>query len=502
MKTLRFRIWIIITILAILVLTLLPSVNGQNTTINIGSRLELFVDNYLIDRLSGGTELMLHHPAPQEIVITHDAPWEGSGSGYHTIFRDTDKFRMYYKAEQYTMTEGKLNEPHELFIAYAESEDGILWKKPELGLVEFEGSMKNNIVLKGSGSHGFTLFKDTNPSCTPDAVYKALGMGEKGGLYAFKSSDGIHWSSMLDRPVITKGAFDSQNLAFWDSLRGEYRAYVRDFRENRRDIRTATSKDFINWSDPVWLAYPDAPNEQLYTNQIKPYYRAPHIFIGFPSRYVERIWDDQIKSLPEFEHRKLRASASKRYGSAVTDALFMTSRDGLTFKRWGEAFIRPGLRYKDNWVYGDNYVAYHLIETKSNVPGAPNELSMYATESYWTGNSSVLRRFTLRIDGFVSAHATLKGGELLTKPVIFDGNTLVINFSTSAAGSISIEIQDETGEPIEGFTLNDSFEIFGDDLEREVEWKSGKSVKDLSGKPVRLRFVMKDADLFSIRFKK
>ena len=476
-------------------------VQGQ-APLDIGSRMELFVDDYLIESMDGVAPV-LHRPTPREVVIDHNEPWEGSGCGYHTVFQDGNIFRMYYKAWQLTVRDGELLLPHDTFAAYAESDDGIHWKKPELGLFEYNNSMKNNIVWVGPASHDFTPFKDANPDCQPDAVYKAIGMIGKmrEGLAAFKSADGIHWSQIGTEPIITDGAFDSQNLAFWDTVRGEYRAYFRDFRDGQRDIKTATSKDIVNWSEPVWLEYPGAPDEQLYTNQIKPYYRAPHIFIGFPTRYVDRGWTDSMKHLPEYEHRKLRAAVNQRYGSALTDALFMTSRDGRTFLRHGEAFLRPGLRNTDNWAYGDNYIAWHIIETKSDIPGAPDELSLYATESYWTGNSSLLRRYTLRIDGFVSVQAPLKGGEFITKPIIFQGNSLVINFSTSAAGSVLIEIQDTEGRPVTGFSLADCQEIFGDAIDRTVSWANGSGVGKLAGKPVRLRFVMKDADLYSIQFR-
>src|SRR5690606_22128505 len=119
-------------------------------------------------------------------------------------------------------------------------------------------------------------------------------------------------------------------------------------------------------------------------------------------------------------------------------------------------------RTKDNWAYGDNYIAWHLLETPSSIPDALPELSLYATESYWTGTSSRLRRFTLRVDGFVSVNAPLSGGELVTKPLTFAGSDLFVNFSTSAAGSIRVEIQDEGGTPIDGFRLDDCQEIFGD----------------------------------------
>lgn len=132
--------------------------------------------------------------------------------------------------------------------------------------------------------------------------------------------------------------------------------------------------------------------------------------------------------------------------------------------------------------------------------GAPNELSLYATESYWTGKSSELRRYTLRLDGFVSLHAPMSGGEVVTKPLTFTGKALTMNFATSAAGSVKVEIQDANGKAIPGFTLSDCEEHFGDSIERTVVWKNGTDVSSLAGKPVKLRFVLKDADVYAIRF--
>ena len=99
--------------------------------------------------------------------------------------------------------------------------------------------------------------------------------------------------------------------------------------------------------------------------------------------------------------------------------------------------------------------------------GAPNELSLYATESYWTGNSSALRRYTLRLDGFVSAQAPMSGGELITKPLRFHGRKLTLNFATAAAGSIRVEIQDVNETALPGFALEDCPPLFGDTLERD-----------------------------------
>ena len=261
---------------------------------------------------------------------------------------------------------------------------------------------------------------------------------------------------MSDGPVITGGAFDSQNLGFWDAERGTYRAYWRIFTDvgggrSIRAIRTATSTDFLHWGDQADLSYVDSPPEELYTNQVKPYHRAPHLLIGFPTRYVDRGWSPSMKALPEREHREMRSSASPRYGTAVTEALVMASRDGVRFKRWNEAFLRPGIERPGSWNYGHQYLAWHLVETAPDLDGAPPELSLYACESYWTGTSSAVRRYSLRLDGFVSVSAPMRGGELVTTPLTFEGSRLLLNVSTSAAGTLRVEVQDPEASRFRGF---------------------------------------------------
>jgi hypothetical protein len=365
--------------------------------------------------------------------------------------------------------------------------------------------------VKPDGGHP-AVFKDDNPAAPAEARYKAIVRSESPkGLLALQSPDGLRWTPMSDKPVITDGAFDSQNLAFWDAHSGLYRAYWRYFTggvtdeknwkpEGDRAIRTATSKDFIHWENAADLRYVDSPPEQLYTNQVKPYHRAPHLLLGFPTRYTERGWSPSMRALPEAQHREWRAKASQRYGTAITEGLFMASRDGVTFKRWNDAFLPPGIERDGTWNYGHQYAAWHLVETKSALPGAPNELSFYATESYWTDKSSALRRYSLRLDGFVSIRAPRSGGELITKPLTFTGKTLQVNFATAAAGSLKLEIQDAAGKPLPGYSLADSEDHFGDSTARTLQWKTGSDLSPLAGRPVKLRFVLQDADLYSIKF--
>jgi hypothetical protein len=219
-----------------------------------------------------------------------------------------------------------------------------------------------------------------------------------------------------------------------------------------------------------------------------PYDRAPHIFLGFPVRYMAS--------------RPASVTPNSEKGmNGITDALFMTSRDGLHFHRWGEALIRPGLQ-TDCWATRNNYPAWGVLHTKSDSSGGQPDLSIYATEGYYQsqGNPCRLRRFTLRMDGLASVRANSRGGEMATKPLTFAGKTLQINFSTSAAGSVRVEIQDAAGKPIPGFALDDCPDIYGDRIEHAVTWKQGNDVSKLAGQPVRLRFVMKDGDLYAIRF--
>lgn len=435
----------------------------------IGDRLELFVDSYLVDTMTGGAERRLHHPVPREIVLRLDKPWEGATSAYFVVFRDGDRIRMYYRGSAEPNT-------HDQVTCLAESPDGIHFERVNAGIYEFEGSTDNNIVWWGKGAHNFTPFLDTNPDAPPDQRYKAVGYSDHGrGLGGFVSPDGIHWREVADHPIITDGAFDSQNVVFWDALRRVYVDFHRKGREGVRDIMTCTSEDFVHWTEPVFIEYADERKEHMYTNGIQPYFRAPHIYIGLPARFVPN-----------------RQKVPDHPTSGVSDGVLMSSRDGLHFERWEEAFIRPGLE-PQVWTDRNNYPAWGMIET------APGELSVYWTEHY-RHPTMRLRRGTIRTDGFVSIHAGGETGEMLTRPLIFTGDRLVVNYATSAIGWLRFELCDMAGEPLEGFSFFDSEVLFGNELEHVVVWGDGRDLSGLVGKPVRLRVQLQDADLYSIRF--
>ena len=247
-------------------------------------------------------------------------------------------------------------------------------------------------------------------------------------------------------------------MAFWSDTEQCYVCYFRTIEKGLRSIARTTSDDFQNWTEPVPMNA-NAPGEHLYTNGTHPYFRAPHIYIALPTRYQ-----------------------SKR--KSTTDIMFMSSRGGNQYQRtFMEALIRPGLD-NDAWQNRSNYAAWHVVPTSST------EMSIFLTGD---------RRYVLRWDGFASVHAPYEEGEMITKPFVFQGAQLEINYSTSAGGVVRVEIQDSQGKPMPGYTLEDCVEIVGDKISQSVAWKSGTDVSPLAGMPIRLRFVMQEADLFSLR---
>lgn len=483
------------SLLALLALVPLALLSAESmppaAPVDLGSRLELFVDDALIERLSGA-QLKLHPPVRAEKVLEFDKPWEGATCVFFTVIADNGLFRLYYR--------GSANNPRgddrhtsetPMTVCYAESRDGINWTKPNLGLVEFRGSKDNNIMWMGQEALAFAPFLDTNPAAPAAERYKATAAtlipGRKQyALVGFTSPDGLRWTKLGEHSIIpdeTTNVFDSQNVTFWDGNRGKYVTFYRAQRGGTRWTKFAESADFAHYpaESIAWFDYGNAPMEQLYTNAAKPYPRAPHIYVGFPNRYEPH-----------------RGATHEGMNAGINDGVFMSSRDGVHWdRRFLEAFLRPG-RDPLNWTDRNNYIAAGLIQT------APDELSVYFNQHYRDGTAH-LRRGVLRLDGMVSVNAGYEGGEFVTKPFTYTGDSLVLNFETSAAGSIRLELQDERGHPIPGYELENFPPLWGDKIEHTVAWTAnprwGTSLKKLEGLPIRLRVVLRDADLYSLQFR-
>ena len=472
--------------------------------IRIDNRREFFWDDFLIAQTNA--RIVQHSPVYRGDVFSCDRPWEGSGCSYFVVVEDNGLFRMYYRGSRLTNADGTEfcnNLPG--FWCYAESRDGIHWDRPVLNMCEFEGSTDNNIILNDRFYDNFYVFIDKRPGCPAGERYKGLrgsgGGNEPYGLHSYTSADGIHFTYC--GLVTNKGKFDSMNTVFWDTEAGEYRCYLRDFHDvpgddlnsGIRDIRVSTSKDFVTWTIPERITF--APNKEdipLYTNQIQPYYRGEHVRIGFPTRYIHREWSPSFDHLPAPEHRKNRMAFSPRFGTALSDCVIMTSRDGKYFDRRDEAFMTPGPEDNCNWAYGNCFPAYGMIEVDAPIPGSEKEIALFAIRNSWV-RPIVLERWGIRRDGFFSLASTYKPCFLRTKPFIFKGCRLTVNFSTSAAGGMVLTLVTADGRQYE------SCELFGDSTCRVVDFAGLPDLSTLAGQPVTLEAVMRDSHLYSMQFK-
>jgi hypothetical protein len=442
-------------------------------------RLHLLLDDAEIETMNNLLRV-LHSPTPKEVVLELDRPYEDSTMYDPTVIYENGRYRMWYRANF---------NARPFYTGYAESTDGIHWTKPDLGLIEYGSSKQNNIVWPVPGGKGHTLsfFRDDNPRTPASERYKAIGLESekvngksRAVLYGMVSPDGLHWRQAQPEPIVRAPLddpqFDSHNIALWDSARNQYAIYARGWaRHEVRDIRRFTSTDFRNWSTPRYVDFGAAPIEELYKNAAIPYFRRPDIILMFPKRFLP-----QRKFDPDWKE------------DGLSDVVFTFSRDGLRFdRRFMEAFIRPGPDPL-NWHE-------RAIEAGPTlVPAGVSEMALYYMEHYRSPKVRI-RRGVLRTDGFVSLRGGYQGGSFVTMPLRVQGSQLLLNYSTSAAGSVRVEVQDAKGRPLPGFALADCLEIFGDEIDRKAAWKSGGDLARLLGQTVRLKIEIKDGDLYSYR---
>ena len=336
----------------------------------------------------------------------HEEPWEDWVCSYTTVLRDGDIYRMYYR--------GRIAGS---WTGYAESNDGIHWTKPRLGLVEFDGSTANNIILNSAVT--FFPFLDTRPGVPADERFKANGVirsGPEAGLVGYVSADGMSWRQLQDEPILSstvENAFDSQNVMFWSEAEQSYVLYARHWKGGRRATMRATSSDFRAWTSPTFMTYSDTgtttPSAHLYTNQTQPYFRAPHIYISLPGRIFfadaeHLVHPDDIVAAGR---RTVSPELRRFYGQTLdqqlqdcpgdySDAVLLSTRAGSTRYDFTflQSFVRPGIGLA-NWTTRNNYPACGFVQT------SPTELSFYVKRHYGQ-RTRYLERMALRLDGFAS----------------------------------------------------------------------------------------------------
>ena len=497
--------------------------------INLGNKRECFFDSFLINTEKTTAEKRLNKPVRRGVILELNKPWEGNYNTFFCPIFAEGKWRMYYTS---TLSAS------EKYISYAESDDGEHWTRPSLGIVDFRGSKDNNIIMdldmlrefEFTGFDNFSVFYDENPACPPDEKYKMVAWWQgHASLIALFSADGLHFTK--SRFITDDGEFDSQNRAFWSNEHKKYFCYFRGEHEPAdgipiidrsytdktanalfdperfllrepgagthsfmRDVRVATSEDFVNWSAQQPITY-NGSDFQLYNNVIFPYPRAPHIFVGLTLRYAERkAWTKNYDELCGREDRMERMKRMARMGLAVSDGLFMSSRDGYHFEKYDEALIPPPAENPTAFVYGDGTACPALIEVPSSIPGAENEYMIIVRENFRAINGcNKLVKYTSRLDGFVSLHAGGKEAAVTTKEFVYSGKELYANIATSARGYAFFTLT--CGD--EEYT---SVEVFGNSTDKRIRFEDDEAVARLSGKLVTLTVRMLDADLYAIKF--
>ena len=259
-----------------------------------------------------------------------------------------------------------------------------------------------------------------------------------------------------------------------------------------RSMALITSPDLHRWSEPEPMDYGDTPREQLYTNATTPYFRTPHLYLALPARFLP---DRRVVSEEELAGLQVVDAQGHVYYNDCSEAVLMSTRAGSTCyqRTFMEGFVRPGPG-AGNWISRTNYPLTGIVQT------GPGELSFYVSREYAQPTWHV-RRYTLRLDGFVSVNAPYRGGELHTRLLRAAGNHLELNLATGATGQVRVEVQDEAGRPFPGLALEDCDPLIGDQCARLVSWRGEHRLPLLAGKPLRLRFAMQDADLYSLCFR-
>lgn len=471
-------------------LSVLPAISPAQ------SLRHLFLDPAFLEQ-SDNVALHVNPPQQREVVIRTDKPWEQLMiSLFLTVLDDGGKLRMWY------ICRDKKNVPN---VAYAESADGVNWIKPNLGIVEYEGSKDNNLV--GLSSLEGTVFRDERAPADQRYCYLTHLWEKDGGMVRFHSPDGLHWKRDAE-PLLKFGA-DSQAVTFWDERVGKYALYLRGW-EKRADsylYRTVVRVDLPNLTTPVavlpteqsrrlWgkekpavidTEFPkvlatdeaDAPNSDVYTISAQPYPLDPRWYVGFPS-FLQR----------EDPRKKGRL-----------DVQFIGSRDGFHWHRYDrESYVRPGI--VGSGSEGMVFMGPHLV-----VRG--DELWQYGTAFYSIHGDSesrkhkadgIIYRYVQRVDGFVSLDFAAKGGRCVTAPVKVDGPRLSLNLDAAVLGHFRAGLLAADGTAITGYGLDDCRILRTNSTQALVTWKGGSSLTALRDHEVRLTFTGSKARLYSFSF--
>ncbi len=454
---------------------------GDAGAVTVGTTRQVFLDDYVVGETKSVRRVL--HAAVRHSgnpVVAPDRPWEGKILEGPTVFWDATlgRFRMYYWA---------IYSPEVIYTCYAESEDGIDWRKPTLGLCEGpDGGKQNNIVLRGEGKQARTRYVALNPYSTdPERRYVALYIDNVPGLteFAAYSPDGLHWKTIAKIGDLrnTTGAAPTPNPAFflleqrWDPTPSH----------RCRAIWRTESADLVHWSGGTWALQrmESDPTEMEFYHATSHFlgrqtYDGLHLGYYYPFRTFA-----EGKKLPD----------GTRLAGTVDTAL-MVSRDTIHWQR--VAGTQPLLaRAPDgSWDGGMVYMHPELVvdrRLRFYYSGWQYEHSMEGK------NSAAIGLATLRLDGFVSLEPEETEGIVTTKPFRLEGTRLVVNANTRG-GKVRVGVLDEGGQPLGGFEVGRAAALADEDgLDLPCRWEGQASLKTIRGQTVRLQFELTRSKLYA-----
>ena len=441
---------------------------------------------------------------------TAEHPWEAGGMVPGFAFPDEGKLKVYYQS---TGDDGIT------YDAYAESTDGTTWHKPELGLVEYQGSRANNLLHPIDDWWVRCIFKD--PSAPPEARYKSThpsgmlyidgvanpevtrehywemrtamqheGMGldqiaEKMQMHQIirgaVSPDGLRWT-VLDEPLRDLGTLtlDGEYYTTYDETKGEYVAYHRGHHERRRCIRRSTAKAFDQWDDPQFVFMPD-PQDPIDVDVYScAYCRYPHGNL-------------HLMFLP-FYHRR----------TSTVDVQMATSRDGLLWSRPERVPIIPRGEYEAV------YARRHLVPLNDEEWGLlftgthrRHDFQTHTPEGGEKNEPNEFRWAIWKRDRLVALEA-LGEARFTTVARACHGLEMRLNYETETGGWVRVELVHPPVtpplpvKPFEGYGLDDADVLVGDELSRVVSWNGNTDLSELKGRQVSIRIHTSRARLYSI----
>ena len=467
---------------------------------------QLFIDDYMIGELRG-LKKQLNRPVkhPWNPILKRERPSDGLQIDYGSVICDprSKKFQLWYQV--ILGKSFKEHQTHQYLVGYAVSDDGIIWTKP----IVDEATKSNLIVFDPPepfvGGPGVMIDdRDPDPARRYKMIYAARPDGKSSSLatHVAYSADGVHWKQETRNPVVPYS--DTQISPYWDDKLSRYVAYLRFGPPNVRHVSRIESADFAHWSPKVTVLKKtelDVPYATEFYGMVASPYSG--VYLGLLNTYhgetikpipADKPWMDRVNNQLVFSRNgvtwqrviasgAITSSEHRRdrdWQSMVDAAVFLPYGTADGDWDWGQVYphhaplvVGDEIRFYYGGTRGRHWATYHHDPIESGVGLA-----------------------TLRLDGFVSVEAGDEPGTLTTKPLVFLGDTLEVN-ANAAGGVLTIEALDAMGKAIDGFTQDDCTPITMDSVRHTVRWKGGSDCHLLQGRPIQLRFHLRNAKLYA-----